>query len=194
MHALLVSIYFYRYLLLVPFAIVEGPILSIYCGFLLHEGTLTLLPTYIALMAGDLIGDAGWYGVGHYFGHRFIRRFGDFFNVHEGDVKKVTDIFHRHKDTILLASKLTTGFGFALATLITAGMVKIPFRRFLMLNFIGQFIWTAVLLAAGYFFGNLYSQIQGVFGKMSLVAGFIAIIFALFGFGKYLGRRLTDHV
>lgn len=184
----------YRYLLLVPFAVIEGPILSIYCGFLLHEGTLTLVPTYIALMAGDLIGDIGWYGVGYYFGYRFIRRFGKIFNVYEQDVKKVTDIFHRHKDTILLVSKLTTGFGFALATLITAGIVKIPFRRFLFLNFIGQFIWTAVLLVAGYFFGNVYSQIEGVFGKMSLVAGFIAVVFALFGFGKYLGRRLTDNV
>lgn len=194
MHALLASMFVYRYLLLVPFAVIEGPILSIYCGFLLHEGTLTLVPTYIALMAGDLIGDIGWYGVGYYFGYRFIRRFGKIFNVYEQDVKKVTDIFHRHKDTILLVSKLTTGFGFALATLITAGIVKIPFRRFLFLNFIGQFIWTAVLLVAGYFFGNVYSQIEGVFGKMSLVAGFIAVVFALFGFGKYLGRRLTDNV
>ena len=76
MHALLASMFVYRYLLLVPFAVIEGPILSIYCGFLLHEGTLTLVPTYIALMAGDLIGDIGWYGVGYYFGYRlFGRRF-----------------------------------------------------------------------------------------------------------------------
>ncbi len=189
METLLASILLYKYVLLIPLAIIEGPMVSIYSGFLIQDGTMRVAPAYLALMLGDLLGDIWWYAVGYFSGTPFIRRFGKYFSITEASVATATRVFHRHKDFILLFSKITTGFGLALAVLVTAGIVKVPFRRYLFLNFLGQIVWTGMMLSLGYFFGHLYARIEGVFGRLSLFAAFVVFVFALFGLGKYLGQR-----
>ncbi len=71
----------YRYVLIVPVAIVGGPPFSILLGFIVRFSTLTFIPTYICLMLGELIGDAGWYWIGYRYGERFIKRFGKYVSI-----------------------------------------------------------------------------------------------------------------
>ena len=54
------------------------------------------------------------------------------------------------------------GFGFAVVTLMVAGMLKVSFKRYVVINLFGGFIWTAMLLVIGYFFGNIYTLITGL--------------------------------
>ncbi len=177
------------YIVLILTSFVEGPILALLCGIFYRLGLVHILPIYLALMAGDLIGDCFWYWIGYRFGHRFIQRFGRFVSIRERNVNDVEKIFHTHKDTILIVSKLTMGLGFALVTLVTAGLVKIPFKRYLTLNVFGQFIWTGFLLSLGYIFGNLYVSFNNIFARISIGAFFIVLIFIIFGFGKYVRTR-----
>jgi len=179
----------YGIIIIVSF--VEGPILAVLCGVLYHLGLIYIVPVYFSLMAGDLIGDCFWYWIGYHFGHRFIERFGKYFSIHEKNVNKVSKIFHSHRDTILIVSKLTMGFGFALVTLVTAGLVKIPFRKYITLNATGQFVWTAILLSIGYLFGNVYTSIDNIAGKISLVALFILLFAGLIGYGKFVRRKMS---
>ncbi|MES2437082.1 MAG: DedA family protein [Patescibacteria group bacterium] len=176
---------------MVPAAVIEGPVLTMICGFLYKMGYLAFIPTYLLLMFGDILGDVIWYGIGYYGGRPFVRRFGKYFSVTEEKITTVEKFFHTHSDKILIISKITNGFGFALVTLMTAGIVKISFKRYMILNTIGQFIWTGTLLALGYFFGNVYETMDGIFAKISLFA-MIAIALALFfGIGKYMKERVT---
>ncbi len=170
-------------------ACAEGPILSMIFGVLLKLGYFSFFPVYAALMIGDLIGDVVWYQIGYRYGHGFIRRFGKYFDISEESVLKVKHIFHRHKDSILFISKITNGFGFALVTLMTAGMVKIPFWRYLGINLVGQFVWTGILLGVGYFFGNLYQQVDTILGRLSVTALLVVVILAFFQYKKYLAKR-----
>jgi membrane protein DedA with SNARE-associated domain len=173
---------------------VEGPMLAMVCGLILRLGLFSFIPVYIALIFGDLFGDAFWYGVGYFFGHRFVKRFGKYFGVTEENISKVTEIFHQHKNPILFISKITMGLGFAVVTLITAGIVKIPFKNYLAINFAGQFIWTGFLLAIGYSLGNLYVGINGVFNKIFIIAMFIVVFFALTGYGRYVKSRFEKNI
>ena len=186
----------YRYILIVPLTIVEGPIVMVICGFLLRTGLgqFDLRPLYIALMVADLIGDIGWYCVGYFGGLPFIKRFGRFFSVSEKTVEKVTGLFHKYHNRILFISKITMGFGFALVTLITAGIAKVSFRKYLIFNVSGQVIWTGVLLAVGYFFGNIYYTIDKSFRDISLIALAIIVIGLIYGFGRYISKRLGERL
>jgi membrane protein DedA with SNARE-associated domain len=172
----------------------EGPILAMLCGVLYKLGLVPFTPIYVALMAGDLFGDAFWYMIGYYFGHPFIKRFGKYFSLTEAGVASVTRVFHKYKNSILLISKMTMGLGFALVTLITAGIVKISFRRYFMLNFIGQFFWTAFLLFVGYFLGDLYIQINGVLGIIFVIAIMAVFFFGLAGWGRYINNKMSKAV
>ncbi len=177
------------YGIIIVLACAEGPILSMIFGVLIKLGDFGFLPVYASLMVGDLIGDAVWYYIGHRWGHAFIKRFGKYFSVTEEGVAKVTRIFHKYRHRILFISKISNGFGFALVTLMTAGMVKIPFWRYLSINVVGQFIWTGLLIGVGYFFGNLYLGVSSLLGRMSVVAAFILVFWAFMGYKKYLKTK-----
>lgn len=181
----------YKYALMIPLAIIEGPILSIVCGFFVHTGALALFPTFLALAIGDLIGDALWYVLGRRYGHRFIARYGKFFSITEESVATVQRIFDTYHSSILLFSKLTMGLGFPGATLFTAGMTRIPFLKFMALNTLGQVLWTAALLSIGYYLGDVYVSLEGTFAIIS-TGGLMAVaLLALFGFGRFVRATIT---
>ncbi len=160
-------------------------------GVFIKLGYFPLLNIYFALVVGDLLGDIFWYWLGRKWGHPFIKRFGKYMSITEEGVEKVTKIFHAYKYPILIISKITNGFGFALVTLMTAGMIKIPFLKYLGLNLIGQFIWTGILVSIGYYFSNAYLEVNGILAKMGIIALFIILILIFLGFLKYVHGRLS---
>lgn len=177
------------YGLIIVLACAEGPILSMLFGVLIRLHLFPLLPVYAALMVGDLIGDIVWYYIGFHFGHRFIRRFGHRFGITEANIERMTKFFHAYKLPILFISKITNGLGLALVTLMTAGMVKIPFWKYMAVNLIGQFIWSGFLLAVGYYFSHAYIEINNVFGRLSLIVGGIVVLWLFVRFRKTLRAK-----
>jgi len=167
----------------------EGPWLSLIAGVLIKLGAFGFWPLYIALMVGDLAGDAIWYFVGRRYGRPFIARYGQYVNINGREVERMTRRFHRHQHSVLFLSKVSNGFGFALVTLITAGMVKIPFGRYMLVNLSGQFIWTGLLIGVGFFFTHLLTTVNSVLGRIAIAAA--AVILATIGcrYCKYLRRR-----
>jgi membrane protein DedA with SNARE-associated domain len=182
----------YKYILMLPLAVIEGPILSMIAGFFIHTGQLALIPTFLVLVLGDLMGDTLWYWLGRHYGHSFVSKYGKYVSITEENIATIQRIFHRYHMPILLFSKLTMGLGFPGATLFTAGLSHVPFWRYMTLNAIGQVIWTGVLIAIGYYLGQLYLQFNNALGIVS-AAGIMIIVFALLiGFGKYVRATLTQ--
>ncbi len=181
----------YRYAIISPLVFVFGAPVSLVAGFLLRLDVLELLPTCIMLAAGELTADVLWYWLGFRYGEPFTKRFGKYVGISETSIAYVKKLFERRYDVIILSSKITAGLGFGTAIMFTAGLSKVPFRWYMLLNVIGQSIWTAALLSVGYFLGHLYLGVSGVFEKMAIFA--IAIIFVgcVIGFGKYLHKKLT---
>jgi len=169
----------YKYIILFPLAIFEGPIIMVVSGFLYHLGYFPFLPLYLTLIIADLVGDFIWYGVGYHFGRPIILK-------HEAK-------FHNHQNKILFISKMTMGFGFAHVTLITAGAVKVSFKKYVLLNFLGGFIWTGFLMMIGYFFGNLYTVIEDQFKIVSVIALIIIVLAAFYGFSRYMRQRFIEN-
>jgi len=184
----------YKYPALVVLSFIEGPYMMMMSGLLIKLGVFTLIPAYIALSIGDLIGDVVWYYVGYFFGNRFVGRFGKFFDVTPESIENAKELFSKHRKKILLGSKVTAGFGLSLATLITAGMVKAPFGEYMILNFFGQAIWTAVLLTVGYSFGNLYIVIDSIFGRIFIIGVAIFSLYLLLRLSRHLGRRAKGNL
>ena len=166
-------------------AIIEGPILGVVCGLLIRLGYFDFWTIYLILMAGDLTGDIVWYHVGKYGIHRFIKRFGRFFSLDERNVRIIERTFKKHETKTLIISKITAGFGFAILTLMTAGSIGIPFKKYMTINFLGQFFWSGFVITVGYYFGQFYQTIDESFRIMSIVV-FIALFMAvLYGVRKY---------
>ncbi|OGG76865.1 hypothetical protein A3B35_02115 [Candidatus Kaiserbacteria bacterium RIFCSPLOWO2_01_FULL_54_24] len=176
----------YTYLIIAPAAMLLGPIVSLVAGVLLRLDAVALIPTCLALAAGELGADVLWYWIGRRYGDSFVRRFGRYFGITERSIASATDLFSRHHDIIIFTSKLTAGLGFAMVILFTAGLSRVPFRRYMMLNIAGQFLWTAGLLSIGYFLGHIYLKVENTFEKVALFALVALVLVSLFGFSRYL--------
>jgi membrane protein DedA with SNARE-associated domain len=139
-------------------------------------------------MAGDLTGDLGWYAVGYFGARPLINRVGKFLNITPEIIAKIEARFKMYQNKILIISKVTMGFGFALATLVVAGMLHVDLKKYTLLNFIGGFVWTGLLVAVGYFFGNVYDTVAGPF---KVVFVLLAVVFVITGL-HYINRYLVN--
>lgn len=182
----------YKYLILAPSAFILGPTVSLIAGVLLRLDVLALVPTCIALAAGELGGDVLWYTLGRRYGDRFVDRFGRYVGITEASVANVRQLFNNHHDLILFTSKLTAGLGVAPVVLFSAGMSRVPFRRYMMLNIAGQFLWTAGLLSIGYFLGHIYFKVGDALEAITLTALGTLILVSLIGFGRYMRGSITN--
>ena len=179
----------YRYAILFPLALVEGPVIMTVSGVFLKLGYFTFWPLYFVLMAGDLTADILCYAVGYYGGHPLVHRYGKYFSISDALLAKTETAFHRHQNKILFISKITMGLGFALVILITAGVMRIPFKKYVVFNALGQTVWTALLIGIGYFFGSVVVLVnEGL--RLATGVAFAAIIAALlYGVNRYLRQR-----
>ncbi len=177
----------YKYVIIALIAIPEGPILMAICGFLIRIGSLSFWPAFIALIIGDFIADIIWYALGRTGGLKIARsKFGRIMGLNDKNIQLIGRYFHKYHELILFISKLTTGFGFAPVVLFTAGLVKIPFKKYLVLNFIGGFVWTGFLIALGYSFSHFFITISNVSGKITLVGASLLALFVVLKIGRHI--------
>ncbi len=180
----------YKYFIIFPLVIVEGPIVMVVSGFFLRHGYFEIIPLYVVLLIGDFIADLGWYVVGFFGARPLVQRYGRFVSLTPELFEKIEQVFHRHTARILIISKLTMGFGFSIATLVSAGASRVSFRKYVMMNFIGDIFWTGLLMGVGFYFGHLYLYINKGFRFVALGAFIIIVAFALWGFRGYVRKRL----
>jgi membrane protein DedA with SNARE-associated domain len=141
---------------------------------------------YFVLVSGDFVADLGWYALGRFGTRKAIFKYGHFVGVTPETLKKIEGGFHKYHQKILVISKLTMGFGFSVVVLVVAGIFKIPFKNYVILNLIGGFIWTALLVSIGYFLGNIFTMIS-----TPMKVGFVLFIFTFFIIGiKYINKYL----
>ncbi len=142
----------YKYLILIPLSIIEGPIVTIGAGFLVTLGVFNPLVVYVIMVIGDIIGDAGVYFIG-YHGKKLLK----YFRVTEEKLEKAKEYFRKNHHKALAMSKLVHGLGFT--GLIAAGALHVPYKRYFITCASISVVQSAVMLAIGVLFGHAYVQI-----------------------------------
>ena len=177
-----------KYILIFIGTIFEGPIVMVASGFLYKLGQFNFLPMYLVLIFGDFAADIGWYCLGRFGTRKTIFKYGYFIGLTPSILEKVENKFLKYHQKILIISKLTMGLGFAVVILIVAGIFKVPFKNYVILNLLGGFIWTAILVMVGYFLGNIFVIIPE---QLKII--FVIIIIICFVFGlKYINNYLKS--
>lgn len=183
---------YFKYPLVFIGAIIEGPVLMVASGFLLHRKVFDAIPLFFALMLGDLLADVGWYFIGRFFAEPLLRNHGHFLSITPEVLEKAKQLFHHYHAKILFISKITIGFGMSLATLMTAGAARIPLRKYLSLNALGELILIPTLLTLGYFFGQASSYLNSTFEIIFLIGVAGVVIFSMRFFSQYMKKKITE--
>jgi membrane protein DedA with SNARE-associated domain len=165
----------YKYLLLLPLAILEGPIIAIICGFLTTLKIFNPLFVYLVLLSGDIIGDGVIYYIG-YSGKRFLK----YFRVTEEKLEKAKIYFHENHKKAIFISKLAHGIGFT--GLIAAGASHVPYKRYFKTCTLISAVQSAVMLIIGILFGSAYVKIGKYLDYYAAGVSIIVLIGLLFFF------------
>ncbi len=143
------------YEVLLPLSVFEGPIVTITGGFLVATGHLQFLPVFAIVVLGDVIGDALFYAFGRFVGARMLTTWAGPTSLEKA--RGLERRFRRKADQTLVIGKLTHTIG--AMVLIVAGMVKLPFPRFMTVNFLATLPKSLVLLVIGYAVGSGYNLV-----------------------------------
>lgn len=186
--SLIVLLSTYKYFLLFPISVVEGPIISVIAGFLCFNGIFNLPITYFVLIMGDMVGDTLYYSIGRWGGRPFIKKWGHFFGLNENRILKLENHFKNHPGKTILIGKTQAIGGLFLAA---AGMSKMSYPLFIWFNFIGTAAKSMILLLIGYFAGHAYKLIDQYLGFYAIIITviFFAAILIYFSIKKLRDKK-----
>ncbi len=150
----------YKYFLLFPLALIEGPLVALVAGFLVSIGYMTVIPAFIVMLFGDLIPDSVYYYMGRY-GNKFnlMEKYGHKFKLISSNFPLVERLWKTHPRKMMFFGKLS--YGLSIPFLISAGLVKMAFGKFLEYTIPVTIFQYGVIMAIGYFMGYAYTNAQG---------------------------------
>ncbi len=172
----------YKYLILFPVAVIEGPVIAIIAGFLAARGFINFLTAYLVLMLADLVGDTLYYAVGRYGGRRFIQRWGKYIGLKPERLAATERHFELHPKKTLLFGK-TQAWGSLI--LVAAGVAKMRYRYFLSINIAATIIKTCIFVILGFYFGQIYATLNSYLGYVNLILFAIGLAVIFYFFKRY---------
>jgi membrane protein DedA with SNARE-associated domain len=175
----------WTYFLLVFLVAIEGPIATLIGAAAASAGLMRLGWVFMAASTGNLAADTLWYTLGYLGKIDIILRIGQKLGLSRELLERLQKGMQEHTTRILFIAKLTVSF--VIPSLIAAGLVKAPWRRWFPAIFAGELIWTGSLLLLGFYTTEAIKRIEKGVEYLALGGGLIFIIFLIF-----MGRRLIQ--
>ena len=183
----------YKYWILFPLACFEGPVVALLAGFLVSLGYLNPFISYIILVFGDIIPDGLYYLTGRYGDpKKFIEKYGKHLGLKHSTFEAIEDLWHTHGKKTMLFTKFA--YGLSTPFLISAGLVRLPVRRFFLYTISISMTQYIVLLVVGFYLGNSYRTMADYIGYAEIFVAVlgVAVITIYYFLRKRLKEELTE--
>ncbi len=140
--------------------------------FLVRSRDLPLWWLAIAALlgaAGNLLGSLIAYAVGAAGGRPLLMRYGRYILVAPGDIDAAEAWFARFGAPAVFLGRLIP----VIRTYISlpAGVARMPLPGFTLFTFAGSFLWSLLLVSAGYALGANYERVRQALGRLDLPIG-----------------------
>jgi membrane protein DedA with SNARE-associated domain len=121
-------------------------------GYLVFNGTLHFVPSYISAFLGTVSGITISYIIGRVGGARFLHRFGARLHIRPESIDRVHSWFNRWGHWSLTIGYFVPGVRHVIA--IVAGSSGLESRTFALFAYTGALFWAGVFICAGYYLGE----------------------------------------
>ena len=163
----------YKYLILFPLAIVEGPALAVVAGFLCMNKILNPFIVFPIIISGDMVGDSLCYTLGRFGVPALLKKAAIWLGVNGEKIQSTRAYFDTNPIKTISLSKIALGIGFA--GIYLAGHVRIPYVKFILICFCTSVLQYIVYLGIGLLFGNAYLLINGYINLFSAILIILAL-------------------
>jgi membrane protein DedA with SNARE-associated domain len=155
--------------------------LLFFLGIVIARKQLLWEYCFIVSWGGVVIGMIAAYGIGRFLGAPFIKRYGKYVGIKEEKWERTRKLFHQYGKWVILFGYYVPGV--RQISPYMAGVIRFPFRLFLLLASVGAAIWVIPIIVVGMLLGQ-HVQIPLIYFPMIGIA-----LFLLFLLGVWVGQQ-----
>jgi len=166
----------YRYWILIPLSLIEGPVVAFVAGTLAALGYFNMYFLVVLFFVRDVGLDGMYYAIGH-FGAKtaFVQRMLVKIGITPDHLEQVRVLWEKRPGWTMFIGKLS--YGIASAFIVVAGTVRMPLGKFFKYGSIVAVLQYGTLLFSGYYLGaSAGGSAVHIIENVQYVIAFAAIV------------------
>ncbi len=171
---------------------VGGALLLENAGIPVPGETILLMASFLAYSEHDLrlswiivvatiaatLGDNLGFAIGYYGSRPLLARYQSIFRIQSTTLQRGENLFAKYGAVTVFFARFV--FGMRIITGPLAGVLRMPWRRFLIFNFLGAALWVSVISSAGYLFGRRWQRLERDIQGFDIVVVVVVLAVAFF--------------
>jgi len=171
---------------------VGGALLLENAGVPVPGETILLLASFLAFSEHDLqlkwiivvatlaatLGDNLGYTVGLHGGRPLLQRYQSIFRIQARTLERGEALFARFGPATIFFARFVFGMRIIAGPL--AGVLRMPWRRFVLFNFLGATVWVTVISSVGYLFGQHWQRLERGVRRLDAALAVLVLLGAAF--------------
>jgi membrane-associated protein len=171
---------------------VPGETVLLFASFLAYDEGELRLPYLILLgIAACTVGDNLGYAIGRRGGRPLLERYQNIFRIPGSTIHRGERLFERRGQLAIFLARFIFGMRIIAGPL--AGVLHMPWRQFVVFNFLGAAAWVTIISLVGYFFGSEWDTLVHVMGRVNLVIFIVVLAVLVFAWHRYRERVADEH-
>ena len=177
----------WNYVILFFFVIIQGPLVKLLSGAIVSTTYLNLYGVMVVAILASLSADLWWYSLGSkgkletYFHKKNTKR--------KKMIEALENVMQTHYFKVLLLGKLSLGM--AIPTVIAAGVSHIPWRKWFPVVFMGEIIYTIMLVLVGFYASESITHTNQTIRYIGIAITAILIIILIFYLPYNIRKTIT---
>ena len=145
---------------------VPGETILLFASFIAYsQGTLRLSLVIPVAIVAAVVGDNLGYWLGVRGGRPLLARYQRFFRISQSTLTRGEATFDRFGAPTIFVARFIFGLRVIAGPL--AGVLKMPWRRFLLFNVLGATVWVCTISAVGALFGRHWDDVLRVMAQVN---------------------------
>jgi membrane-associated protein len=159
---------------------VPGETILLLASFLAYSEHKLTLPWIIVVgVCAATLGDNLGFAIGSHGGRPLLDRYQRTLRIRPAIIARGEYLFARYGAATIFAARFIAGLRIVAGPL--AGVLRMPWRKFLLFNFLGAVLWVSVIASVGYLFGKHWDALVDLVQDANIaVAIVVVIVCALF--------------
>jgi membrane protein DedA with SNARE-associated domain len=152
-----------------------GETILLLASFLAYSERELALPWVIVVgtVATTLGGELG-FAMGRHGGRPLIERYRHVFSIGAESVARGERLFDRYGPATVFLARFI--FGMRVLASLLAGALHMPWRKFVLFNFLGAAVWVTAICGAGYLFGGHWGRLAHDLKRFDLAVVIVLVV------------------
>jgi len=138
--------------------IIPSEIVLAYAGYLVYQGSISLVPAVVFGTIGGTIAQLFIYWIGRYGGRPFLDKYGKYLLIHRKHIDVAESWFNRYGTGMIFTARFIPVARHAIS--IPAGVARMPLARFTLLTTLAVIPWSILFIYLGKSLGKGWERID----------------------------------